>query len=174
MTSRLISLKKEAQHPNSVSVNVNPKVSIISVDSSDTTINDKSKTQASDVNASYSEKSVSKDVEMISKEEYDKVVSKLEISKTIIKMLQQNPLMYNGYIVADDVQLMKFVQLLTGADDVQMDAEDLGSGCLTKKTYRKVESIFVIKNGTTYNLKYDFPEVNKELKEFCISTKYVW
>ena len=94
--------------------------------------------------------------------------------KLIIEMERNNPLMYNGYIVADDVKLMKFVQLLTFADDVQLDAEDIGEGCITRKTYRKVHAIYVIKDNETKNLKYDYARVMKELTDLGISTKFVW
>ena len=89
-------------------------------------------------------------------------------------MLRSNPLMYNGYIVADDETLMKFIQLLTFADDVQLDAEDIGQGCISKKTYRKVHAIYVIKDNETKNLKYDYPKVMKELTDLGISCKFVY
>jgi hypothetical protein len=89
-------------------------------------------------------------------------------------MQRNNPLIYHGYIIADDVKLMRFVQLLTDADDVQLDADTLAQGCLTKRVYRKVHAIYVIKAGVTKTLKYDYPQVMKELKELGISTKYVW
>ena len=69
---------------------------------------------------------------------------------------------------------MKFIQLLTGADDVQLDADDLGQGCVTKKTYRKIHAIYVIKDNETKNLKYDYPKVMKELTDLGISTKFIW
>ena len=97
-----------------------------------------------------------------------------EVLKLIINMWKNNPLIYQGYIIADDETLMKFIQLLTSADDVQIDADDLGEGCLTKKTYRKVHAVYVIKDGVTKNLKYDYPEVTKELREYSISTKLVY
>ena len=97
-----------------------------------------------------------------------------EVLKLIIDMWKNNPLIYQGYVIADDTTLMKFVQLLTSADDVQIDADDVGEGCMTKKTYRKVHAIYVIKDGQTKNLKYDYPQVMKALREYSISTKLVW
>ena len=97
-----------------------------------------------------------------------------EVLKLIIDMWKNNPLIYQGYVIADDATLMKFVQLLTSADDVQIDADDVGEGCMTKKTYRKVHAIYVIKDGQTKNLKYDYPQVMKALREYSISTKLVW
>ena len=107
-------------------------------------------------------------------EEFNRLKNENEVLKLIIEMERNNPLMYNGYIVADDVKLMKFVQLLTFADDVQLDAEDIGEGCITRKTYRKVHAIYVIKDNETKNLKYDYARVMKELTDLGISTKFVW
>ena len=97
-----------------------------------------------------------------------------EALKIIINILQSNPFYVNRFIVADDVKLMELVKLLCDADDVQMDADDIGQGCITKNKYRKVHAIYVIKGGDTKNLKYDFPDVVKELTELCVSTKYVY
>jgi hypothetical protein len=98
----------------------------------------------------------------------------IEVLKLIINILQSNPIIMNKYIVADDEALEKMVKLLTNAESVQIDAEDLGEGCITKKTYRKIHSIYVTKDGKTLNLKYDFPDVMKTLKDLRISTKYCW
>ena len=98
----------------------------------------------------------------------------IEVLKLIINILQSNPLIVNHYIIADDEALEKMIKLLSNASDVQIDAEDLGVGCITKKTYRKIHSIYVTKDCKTLNLKYDFPDVMKTLKDLRISTKYVW
>ena len=109
--------------------------------------------------------------------ETDLLITKLESEnaalKVIIEMLRSNPLMINHLILADDDKLALLVKLLTNAESVNVDAEDLGSGCGTK-TYRKVNAIYVIKNGNTKNLKYDFPEITKALKDLGINTKFVW
>ena len=97
-----------------------------------------------------------------------------EVLRLIIQILQSNPLIVNKYIIADDEVLETMIRLLCNATEVQIDAEDLGEGCLTKKNYRKVHSIYVTVDGATKNLKYDFPAVMKTLKDLCISTKFVW
>ena len=109
-----------------------------------------------------------------SEPEYIKLKNENEVLKLIIDMQRNNPLIYNGYIIADDVKLMKFIQLLTLADDVQLDADELGQGCISKKNYRKIHAVYVIKDGETKNLKYDYPKVTKELTDLGISTKFVW
>ena len=54
-----------------------------------------------------------------------------EALKIIINILQSNPFYVNRFIVADDVKLMELVKLLCNADDVQMDADDIGQGCIS-------------------------------------------
>ena len=93
--------------------------------------------------------------------------------KLIITMMKENPIYVNSLILVDDIKLAELCRLLTNADEVVLDADDLGSGCFTR-AYRKVNAIYIIKNGNTKNMKYDYPEVVKTLKEVGINTKYVW
>ena len=102
---------------------------------------------------------------------YEKTIEALKI---IIDMMKQNPIMVNNLILVDDDKLSRLVLLLTDADEVSIDAEDIGGCCTPNKIYRKVNAIYVIKDGTTKNLKYDFPAINKQLKELGINTKIVW
>ena len=103
-----------------------------------------------------------------------------EALKIIIDMMKSNPIIINKLIVADDEKLSRLVLLLTSsgestaATEVIIDAEDLGAGCFTGHTYRKVNAIYVIKDGKAKNLKYDFPDVMKTLKDLGINTKIVW
>ena len=106
--------------------------------------------------------------------EKETLLREINVLKLIIDIQHSNPMIVNKYIIADDEALAKMVGLLCNAKEVHLDAEDLGSGCITKKTYRKVHSIYVVVNGETLNLKYDFPSVMKTLKDLHISTKYVF
>ena len=103
------------------------------------------------------------------------LLREIKVLRIIIELQHSNPLMINKYIICDDDILGKLVGLLCNAKEVHLDAEDLGNGCLTKKTYRKVNSIYVInENNETLNLKYDYPSVMKTLKDLNISTKFVF
>ena len=97
-----------------------------------------------------------------------------KVLRIIIDILHSNPLIVNKYIIADDEKLMRMVALLCNASEVHIDADDVGCGCVSKNTYRKVHSIYVVVDGQTKNLKYDFSDVMYTLREFHISTKYVW
>ena len=96
------------------------------------------------------------------------------VLKLIIDIQHNNPLIVKNYIIADDQTLMKMVALLCNASEVHIDADDIGCGCVTKNTYRKVHSIYVIVDGQTLNLKYHFSDVMKTLKDLHISVKYVF
>jgi hypothetical protein len=103
-----------------------------------------------------------------------KLTQENEALKIIINMLHNNPIMVNKLIIADDAKLARLVLLLTGEDEVHIDADDIGSGCFTSNVYRKINAIYVIKNGNTKNLKYDYPDITKELKDLGINIKIVW
>ena len=106
--------------------------------------------------------------------EIAKLLRENAVLRLIIDIQHNNPLIVNKYIVADDQTLMKMVALLCNATEVNIDADDLGRGCLTKNIYRKVHSIYVTVDGQTKNLKYDFSDVMKTLKDLHISVKYVF
>ena len=106
--------------------------------------------------------------------EVAKLLRENAVLKLIIDILHNNPMIVNKYIIADDEKLMRMVALLCNATQVHIDADDVGCGCVSKNTYRKVHSIYVVVDGQTKNLKYDFSDVMYTLKELHISTKYVW
>ena len=108
------------------------------------------------------------------KVDVDSVMRENAVLRLIIEILQSNPLIVNKYVIADDELLEHMIRLLCNATEVQIDAEDVGQGCVSKAKYRKVHSIYVTVDGKTQNLKYDFPAVMKTLKDLCISTKYVF
>ena len=98
-----------------------------------------------------------------------------EALKIIIQMFKENPIFVNSLLLTDDEKLAKLIKLLTSADEVNIDCDDLGSGCMCgPHTYRKVNAIYVIKDGSTKNLKYDYPDVMKELKDLGVNVKLVW
>lgn len=104
----------------------------------------------------------------------DALMRENAVLRLIIEILQSNPLIVNKYVIADDELLEHMIRLLCNATEVQIDAEDVGEGCMSKAKYRKIHSIYVTVDGKTQNLKYDFPAVMKTLKDLCISTKYVF
>ncbi len=100
--------------------------------------------------------------------------NEIKFLKIIIGMMNNNPLIYNGCLLVDDEKLVELLLLVTQADEVQIDADDILEGCFTGRTYRKVHAIYIIKDGETKQLKYDYPELCQELNELKIMWKYVW
>ena len=110
-------------------------------------------------------------------DDYEKICSltrENEVLKIIIQIMQSNPLIVNKCIICDDEALSGIIKLLCNADDVQINAEDIGKGCISKVSYRKVHSIYVITNGATKNLKYDYSGTMYYLQSLGISTKFVY
>ena len=103
-----------------------------------------------------------------------KLLRENAVLKLIIDIQHSNPLIVNKYIIADDTTLVQMIALLCNATEVHIDADDIGRGCLSKNTYRKVHAIYVVVNGETKNLKYDFSDVMKTLKDLHISVKFVY
>ena len=97
-----------------------------------------------------------------------------EALKIIIGMYQDNPIFVNKLVLTDDEKLALLVKLMTNADSVTVDAEDIGSGCCTGNKYRKVNAIYVKIKEETKNLKYDYPRIMQMLKELGINAKIVW
>ena len=158
-----------SNHPGAVNVNVKPNVSVnVGTTPKQTDSNESSVVYPDGEHNPYEDK------ETVDYNEYMALKRECEVMKIIIDMLKNNPLMYNGFIVVDDVQLMRLIQLLTDANDVQLETDDLGEGCFTKKIYRKVHTIYVIKDGKTLNLKYNCPDIMKKLSDMGISLKFVW
>jgi hypothetical protein len=158
--SSMINLKSTKKTP-SITVGVNP-ITNINVSTANSSTENISTTN------STIEHSKSVDVEK------EQLLREIQVYKLIIDIMHSNPLVVNKYIIADDELLIEIIRLLCNASDVQLDADDLGSGCLSKNNYRKVNSIYVVVNGETLNLKYDFPAVMKTLKDLHISVKYVF
>jgi hypothetical protein len=77
-------------------------------------------------------------------------------------------------VIADDELLICLIQDLTDADSVQLDADDIDCECLGSNKYRKVHAIYVVKDGVTKNLKYDYPDITKYLLDLKISTKLIY
>jgi hypothetical protein len=128
---------------------------------------------------------VSRDIEQVtypddavvvvkSSDDYKQLENKVHVLEHIIKILQDNPIKYNGYVIADDELLICLVQDLCDADSVQLDADDIDCSCITSKSFRKVHAIYVVKDGVTKNLKYDYPDITKYLLDLKISTKFVF
>ena len=163
----MINLKTTKKTP-SITVGVNPITNINVSSMTQPSTTNSATTNSTTANSAMAENSRGVDVEK------EQLLREIQVYKLIIDIMHSNPLVVNKYIIADDELLTEIIRLLCNASDVQLDADDLGNGCLSKNNYRKVNSIYVVVNGETLNLKYDFPAVMKTLKDLHISVKYVF
>ena len=95
-------------------------------------------------------------------------------SEIIIMMMKENPIYISNLIITDDANLADLIKILTGADSVQIDSEILFSGCCSAYEYKKVNAIYITKGSVVENLKYDYPQITKRLKDLGISNKFVF
>ena len=166
--SSMINLKTTKKTP-SITVGVNPITNI----NVSTSPNAPGTISPSPNDATDSSAKISRD--NCSDSEKAALLREIQVLRTIIELQHSNPLMVNKYIICDDEIFCKLVGLLCNAKEVHLDAEDLGSGCMSKHIYRKVNSEYIInENNETLNLKYDYPAVMKTLKDLNISTKFVF
>lgn len=94
--------------------------------------------------------------------------------RLILEINKSNPLIINDYIIPSEANLTELIKTLTAADDVQINAEDVECGCSGSSKYRRVSTIYVIKNNESVNFKYSYGSANKLLNDEHISTKYVF
>lgn len=91
----------------------------------------------------------------------------------IIEILENNPIIINKWVVADDQTLKQLILLLTDADEVDIQIGDIDCGCSQTK-YSNIQCIYVIKDGTAQNFKYSCPNACRILDTHRISTNLVW
>ena len=90
----------------------------------------------------------------------------------IIELIQSNPLIINKIIIPSEPAFIELVQILTGADEVEIRySEDVG--CTIGKKYRYIEDIIVIKNTEPKSLRYSHPDIIRLFDKFNISVKMI-
>lgn len=97
----------------------------------------------------------------------------IEALNLIIDIQQNNPLIINKYMVAEEETFIKLIKLFTDSDSVELLKVDPDTSCTCKIKYEIITKIIVKKNGEIYNLKYNYPDVIEELDNRRISYKLV-
>ena len=99
----------------------------------------------------------------------------IEAYSLLLKIVENNPLIINKYIIAKGSELAQLIQLLTEAERVDINkSDDVDCHCFNKSvSYSAVEKIYIFKENQTFNFKYSYPNANKILDEHRISTKIV-
>ena len=112
--------------------------------------------------------------ELINDQQYDALLRENRALRLILDINKSNPLIINDFIVAQQDKLGELIQALTGADEVEVVADELVAGCITKNKYRKVLSIYVKKGDVSENFKYSYGDANRMLNDEKISIKFVF
>ena len=98
----------------------------------------------------------------------------IEALSLILDIYENNPLIVNKLIIAEEEVLTRLLFLLTGADEIQLIKVDDETGCMCKiDKYQHVKKIMIKKNGNLYNFKYSFPNVVQLLDNRRINYKIV-
>ena len=93
----------------------------------------------------------------------------------MLNLIENNPLIINKLIIAPSDVLTELIKLLTSSDEVKFNYlfdADVGCTCGVNK-YVAIDKIYVIKNGETKIMKYDYPDAIQLLDQHRISYKFV-
>lgn len=135
---------------------------------------ERSEPQEEEKISAFPEKPISSDV-VDFKESVGNKDNIIEAYSLLLKIVENNPLVINKFIIAKGSELAQLIQLLTEADRVDINkSDDVDCHCLNKSiSYSAVEKIYVVKDNQTFNFKYAYPNANKILDEHHISVKIV-
>ena len=99
----------------------------------------------------------------------------IQVLVLCVDILENNPLIINKFVIAEEKELSLMIKYLTDADEVDIYKVDHECKCTIGKSekYDIVDRIIVKKKGGIYNLKYSFPDVVQFLFERRFSTKFV-
>ena len=93
----------------------------------------------------------------------------------MLNLIENNPLIINKLIIAPADVLTELIKLLTSSDEVKFNYlfdADVGCTCGVNK-YVAIDKIYVVKNGETKIMKYDYPDAIQLLDQHRISYKFV-
>ena len=88
----------------------------------------------------------------------------------IIDIIQNNPLLVNKYVVAELDTLSELIRLITNADEVEIDTDDIECSC-TQPKYRIIRRIFIKKQGEIYGIS-QAPVIMRLFDNYKISLNF--
>ena len=88
----------------------------------------------------------------------------------IIDIIQNNPLLVNKYVVAEIDTLSELIRLITNADEVEIDTDDIECSC-TQPKYRIIRRIFIKKQGEIYGIS-QAPVIMRLFDNYKISLNF--
>lgn len=99
--------------------------------------------------------------------------SLIEALNLLLDIYENNPLIVNKFVIADNKSLRKVIKLLTDADKVELVTVDPEVGCGCKISHLIISKILIHKSNDIYNLKYNYPDVIEFFDKHHISYKLV-
>ena len=98
----------------------------------------------------------------------------IEALSLILDIYENNPLIVNKLIIAEEEVLTRLLFLLTGAEEIQLIKADPETGCMCKvDKFQYIQKIMIRKNGNLYNFNYSFPNAVQLLDNRRINYKVV-
>ena len=98
----------------------------------------------------------------------------IEALSLILDIYENNPLIVNKLIIAEEEVLTRLLFLLTGAEEIHFVKADPETGCTCKvDKFQYIQKIMIRKNENLYNFKYSFPNVVQLLDNRRINYKVV-
>jgi len=92
----------------------------------------------------------------------------------MLDIYENNPLIVNKYVIADEDVLCNLIQALTGGE-VSIYKQDYEPKCFEKKVSFSVIGKIIVKVGEDiYNLKYQYPAIVEFLDQHHISIKFAY
>lgn len=91
----------------------------------------------------------------------------------ILDLVESNPLVISKVIVANESVFTELIQVLTQADSIEIGFHETDIGCCGAAfdDWSLVDQVYITKDSTTTNLKYEHPDVIKLLDSHKISYK---
>ena len=98
----------------------------------------------------------------------------IEALSLILDIYENNPLIVNKLIVAQEEELTRLLFLLTGAEQIELVKSDPDIKCCVKADkFTHIQKIMIKKDGNMFNFKYSFPNVIQLLDNRRICWKIV-
>lgn len=96
----------------------------------------------------------------------------IEALSLILDIYENNPLIINKIIIAQEDELARLILLLTNADSIEMTKYENEIGCCKQSDkYKHISKILVKKGDNTFNFKYSYPNCVQLLENRRISYK---
>ena len=95
-------------------------------------------------------------------------INTIKALSLIIDIMKNNPLIINKKIVAEEQSLAELIRLITTADNVEINTEEMDSFCCGKSKYRIIRNIWIYKDDEQYGIAQS-PQVAQFLVNYDIS-----